>query len=72
MASLPADIPHVKSTRLNAALRNSCWIRYNGIEGIADCYCCGFEKVTRSNFDCGHVTARAQGCLLYTSDAADE
>jgi len=25
------------------------------------CYCCGIEQVTRSNFDAGHVVARAKG-----------
>jgi hypothetical protein len=59
MASTPPQPP--KSSRLNAAVRNSCWIRYNGIEGIAKCYCCGLEQVTRSNFDAGHVISRAKG-----------
>lgn len=61
MATIPPELR--RSTRLNASLRNACWIRYNGTEGIAKCYCCGLESVTRSNFDCGHVVSRAKGGL---------
>jgi len=53
--------PERKSTRLNASVRNACWIRANGTDGIAPCYCCHLEQVTRSNFDAGHVISRANG-----------
>jgi hypothetical protein len=56
---LMAAPPVKKSFKLNAAVRNACWIRHNTDKGVALCYCCGIEQVTRSNFDAGHVIARA-------------
>jgi hypothetical protein len=56
-----ADLNY-KTTKLNAALRNSVWNTYIGVEaGTSVCYCCGLEPISRANFACGHVISRNQG-----------
>src|SRR5207248_595719 len=49
-------------SKLPAALRNATWNEYVGPQmGQAMCFCCGCEPILRSNYECGHVVARAKG-----------
>jgi hypothetical protein len=49
-------------SKLNAALRSATWNQYVGVsEGTSLCYCCGLEPISKANFACGHVIARAKG-----------
>jgi hypothetical protein len=49
-------------TSLPQAVRVECWNRHVGRDaGVADCFCCGVEKVYALAFEAGHVVARAAG-----------
>jgi 5-methylcytosine-specific restriction endonuclease McrA len=48
--------------QLPAAVRNAVWNQYVGIDLANDvCCCCGSERISRSNFECGHVISRSKG-----------
>lgn len=56
----------IKKTKkkIPTTLRNTVWNTYIGIEkGIANCFCCKTEQISRANFDCGHVIAEENGGL---------
>ena len=49
-------------TKIPANVRKIVWNTYIGHEkGTGKCLCCGFEDISKTNFECGHVKAEATG-----------
>ena len=50
------------NAKLPAAVRNAVWLTYIGrTDGVAFCFCCHLEEISRANFECGHIVSRANG-----------
>jgi len=55
--------PHAATRRkktISKVLRGQCWEKRNGRSKDGACYCCG-KPITDDEFECGHVTAEADG-----------
>ena len=50
----------IKMSKIPATVRNSVWNKYIG-GGDGLCLCCNSERITRGNFECGHVVSRKGG-----------
>lgn len=51
-----------KREPVSATLRNAVWIKYMGdVLASGKCTCCGYESISRANFEVGHVVAHARG-----------
>lgn len=49
----------IKQDNIPAALENTVWNLYIGINNITPyCFCCKLEPITRANFHCGYVVAK--------------
>ena len=48
--------------KLPAAVRRIVWSTYIGSEvSSGKCFCCNFETITVSNFECGHIISHKDG-----------
>ncbi|MDE2095856.1 MAG: HNH endonuclease [Patescibacteria group bacterium] len=51
-----------KREKLPTAVRNTVWVTHASMHyATSVCRCCFKEQITRSNFECGHVIAKAKG-----------
>lgn len=49
------------NNKIDASLRNSVWVKYMGSDkGTGLCWCCGLETISRAQYHCSHVVARAR------------
>lgn len=59
---IPSPYSSKSKKKMPAALRVAVWIKYIGVEeGIGFCFCCRLSKITRDNFQCGHVISAKDG-----------
>jgi hypothetical protein len=51
-----------KKVKIPATLRNSVWNLYIGNDiKSGTCFCCGTEKISTANFECGHIKSEKDG-----------
>ena len=56
-----------KKQKIPATIRNLVWNTYfTTIDGI--CICCNHEKISRGNFQCGHIVSEKNGGTLHISN----
>lgn len=53
-----------KKEKIPATVRNSVWVKYIGNADIPKCFCCNYERITRGNFECGHIISEKSGGLV--------
>ena len=50
-----------RKQKISAAVRNGVWEEYIGKSTEALCFCCGYENISRGNFECGHIVSEKEG-----------
>jgi hypothetical protein len=50
-----------KKEKIPATIRNAVWCKYIGESNYSKCFCCNYEPITKSNYECGHVISEKNG-----------
>lgn len=54
-----------KKEIIPATVRNSIWVKYIGTDTQPLCFCCGYESISKGNFECGHITSKKNGGKIH-------
>jgi hypothetical protein len=62
VAVAPEPVKAKPRQKLPATVRRIVWNTYIGSEvSSGKCFCCNFETITVSNFECGHIVSHKDG-----------
>jgi competence ComEA-like helix-hairpin-helix protein len=51
--------------KIPAAVRNAVWSKYIGSSYTGLCFCCNYEPVTKTNYECGHIISEKHGGKIH-------
>jgi hypothetical protein len=57
-----------KKEKIPAAVRNGVWHKYIGGLYYSKCFCCNFEPITKSNYECGHIVSEKNGGKVHLNN----
>src|SRR5258706_11057403 len=54
--------------KIPATLRNVVWLKYVGETDSGKCFCCHLERISRGNYECGHIVSEKNGGLVHINN----
>jgi hypothetical protein len=54
--------------KIPVAVRNGVWYKYIGGLYYSTCFCCNFEPITKSNYECGHIVSEKNGGKVHLNN----